>query len=182
MTGLLIGDGRGGGGPMEVKNQRAQVDADIHSALEEHSEKGDAYSWTNVTYNMGVNDTIIGIRNTSATLNLHIDRCFISSDVATVATLHRVNGSAALAGTAISAVNLNGQSGKVADAEAKGDETTNSSQGDILLQVELVAAITKEIDLDGAMILGSNDMFGIDYVADAAIVHITVFGFFNTPR
>lgn len=179
---MQISDGKGSGSLMEVKQNRGQVDADTHSALEEHSEKGAAYSWTNATYDMTAADTIIGVRNISSIQNLHIDKVILSSDVATIVTFHRVNGSAALAGTLITGVNLNGASGNVALADARGDETTNSSQGDVLLDVELLAAQSLAIDFEGAIILGPNDMFGADYVANAAIVHITVIGFYADPR
>ena len=180
--GFQILDGKGGGNLAEVKENRLQVDADIHSALEEHSEKGNAYSWTNVTYNMTAADTIIAIRNTSSTENLHIDKVFMSSDTVQVAAHHVTSASAALAGTLITGVNLNFASGNVADADARGNETTNSSQGTVFLSTELVAAVMTEVDFEGSLILGTNDSYAIDYPTDAAIVYITVFGFFADPR
>ncbi len=184
MSGLQLADGQGSGSLAQVRNNRLSVDADIHSTLEEHSEKGDAYSWSNVTYAYTAADTIIGIRNTSPDLNLYIDRIYLSVDTTTVVTIHRVNGSVALAGTAISAVNLNGTSGQVAPAEAKGDETTNSSQGDVLLQLELPGAETVDLEFQSAIILGPNDSIGIDYVTASGgpTAHITIFGFFNVHK
>ena len=182
MSGLLIGDGKGSGSLMEVKANRGQIDADIHSALEEHSEKGQAYSWTNVTYNADLADTIIAIRNTSAIQNLHIDKVFLSCDVVQLAAFHVTQGSAALAGTLITGVNLNFASGNVAEADARGDETTNSSQGTLILTAEMEAAKGLLIDFEGALILGTNDSFAIDFPTEPAIVHATVFGFFATPR
>ena len=179
---LTILDGKGSGSLMEVKGNRGQMDADIHTALEEHSEKGNAYAWSNATYNMTAADTIIAIRNTSPTLNLHIDKVFMSSDTVQVAAHHVTNGSAALAGTPITGVNMNFNSGNVAEADAQGDETTNSSQGSVVLRTELQAAIMTEVDFEGSIILGTNDSYAIDYPTDAAIVYITVLGFYAEPR
>ncbi len=178
---LVLEDGKGSGSKAQVRNNRLSVDADIHSTLEEHSEKGDAYSWTNTTYNYTAADTIIGIRNTSADKNLYIDRIYLSGDATSIVTIHRVNGSAALAGTgsAISAVNLNGTSGQVAPAEAFNDETTNSAQGEIILNTHIVADTPRELFFDAAIILGPNDMLGIDYVTVGAAASVTVIGFFN---
>lgn len=176
---MLIEDGKGSGGNWHIRNQRGQVDADIHTTLEEHSEKGDAYSWSNVSYNYDAADTIIGLRNTSATKDLYIDRIYISGSTATVVTIHRVDSSAALAGTAIAAVNLNGNSNQIAEAEAKGDETTNSSQGNILLNAEIEAAKLRELDFQSAIILAPGDMLGIDFVTDGTTANATIFGFFN---
>ena len=92
-----------------------------------------------------------------------------------------MDGSAALAGTAITGVNLNRSSGNVAEAEAKGDETTNSAQGTLILSPELEALKMVELDLQGSIILGTNDMLGIDFVTaggtDTALV--TVFGYYE---
>ena len=176
---MKISDGKGGGTLAEVRKHRLQVDAASESALERHSRDGNSYSWTNVTYNMTAADTIIAIRNTSATKNLHIEKVFMSSDTVQVAAHHVTQGSAALAGTLITGTNLNFGSGNVAEADARGDETTNSSQGIVILQTELQAAKMEEVDWEGALILGTNDAYGIDFPTDAAIVYITVWGYFE---
>lgn len=175
---LQILDGRGDGGLMQVKAHRAQVDAQVESAFERHSRRGLAFSWSNATYNMTAGDTILALRNTSSDKNLHVTKVFMSSDVVQVAAHHVTQGSAALAGTAITGINL-GNSGLVAEADARGDETTNSSQGDVVLRTELQAAKMEIIDWEGALILGTNDSYAIDYPTDAAIVYITVWGYFE---
>lgn len=177
--GLQILDGKGGGGLVEVTGNRLQVDSDSHDSLQAHSEEGDAYAWSNVTYNMTAADTIIAVRNTSADKNLHITRVYMSSDTVQVAAHHVTSSSAALAGTLITGVNLNFSSGNVAEADARGDETTNSSQGDLILRTEMLAAVTAIVDFNGGLILGTNDAYAIDYPTDAAIVYITIWGFFD---
>lgn len=178
---ILIADGKGGGGPMEVKNNRAQVDSQTETAFEKHAEVGEAYSWSNVAYDMTAADTIIAVRNTSATKHLHIVRTIMSTGTTTFAQHHVTNASAALAGTAITGVNLNFRSGNVAEADAKGDETTNSSQGTLILTNSVVATFDTVVDWGGALILGTNDSYGIDYTVDDTTdaPHITIWGYFE---
>ncbi len=176
---MLIEDGKGGqGGNWQMQKNRGQVDAQIRSEMEHHSRKGLSFSWTNVTYNADLADTIIAIRNTSSTKNLHITKVFLSCDVVQVAEHHVTQGSAALAGTLITGVNL-GNSGLVAEADARGDETTNTAQGDIVLKTEMLAATQFVMDWDGVLILGTNDSYAIDFPTEPAIVHATVWGYFE---
>ena len=180
---ILIGDGKGsGGGPWHMKSNRGQIDADIHTALEEHSEKGDAYVWHAVSYSFSNADTLMGIRNTHPTKLLHIDKLIISSQAAGIIQLHMTEGSAALAGTLVTGFNLNRASGNVAQADARVDETTNSSQGTRFTSFELVAATMFPFDFEGSLIMKLNDAFGIDGVTAGTSFELSVFGFFNDPR
>ncbi len=176
---MIVEDGKGGlGGNWQMIEHRGQVDAQVRSELEEHARRGEAYSWSNVTYTPDAGDTIIALRNTHATKKLHIEKVYMSSDVVQVAAHHVTQGSSALAGTVITGVNLSG-SGNVASADARGDETTNTSQGDIVLRTELQAAIMTMIDWEGALILGTNDSYAIDYPTNPAIVYITIWGYYE---
>lgn len=179
---ILIGDGKGGGGPMEVRENRGQVDAQVETAFETHSREGNSYSWTNVSYDMTAADTIIAVRNTSSIKDLHITKVIMSTGVTTFAQHHVTNGSAALAGTAITGTNLNFSSGNVAEADAKGDETTNSSQGTLVLTSALVATFDTVVNWEGALILGTNDSYAIDYTVDDTTnaMKITIWGYFET--
>ena len=180
---LLIGDGSGsGGGSWKMLGNRGQVDADIHSALEEHSEKGAAYVWHAVTYSYTGADTLIAIRNIHPTKLLHIDKLIVSTQVATQIQLHMTEGSAALAGTLVTGFNLNRASGNVAQADARVDETTNSAQGTRFTTFETVALTMFEFDFEGALLLKLNDALGIDGVDAGTSFELSVFGFFNDPR
>ena len=180
---LIIGDGKGGiGGNWEMKDSRGQVDADVHSALEEHSEKGDAYVWHALTYSYSGADTLMGIRNTHPSKLLHIDKLIVSSQVATQIQLHVTEGSAALAGTAVTGYNMNSAAGNVAQADARVDETTNSAQGTRITTFEIVALTMFEFDFEGALIFKLNDAFGIDAVDAGTSFELSVFGFYNDPR
>ena len=178
---ILIGDGKGGGGPMEVKNNRGQVDAQTETAFEKHSRSGNSYSWTSVGYNMDAADTILAVRNTSSTKNLHITKVSLHSGLANVAEHHITQASAALAGTVVTGVNLNFTSGNVAEADSRADETTNSSQGTIILNSALEAVIEYAINWDGALILGTNDSYGIDFTIDdtTSLPRITICGYYE---
>ncbi len=178
MTGIFIADGKGSGKPMEVLNHRGQVDAATSSAFEKAAHAGLAFAWTNVTYNMDAADTILAVRNTSATKELHIVRAILSSDTVQVAVFHITRGSAALAGTAVTGVNL-GTGGGVAEADAQGDETTNTAQGSIVSRCEMAAATNAEQTFEGAVILGTGDSFAVDFPTDAAIVYCTFWGYYE---
>ncbi len=180
---LQIGDGKGsGGGNWQMKINRGQIDADVHSALEEHSEKGDGYIWHAVTYSYTGADTLMAIRNIHPTKLLHIDKLIVSTQVATQIQLHVTEGSAALAGTVVTGFNLNRDSGNVAQSDARVDETTNSAQGTRIITFELVALTMFEFDFEGSLIFKLNDAFGIDAVDAGTSFELSVLGFFNDPR
>ncbi len=180
---LFIGDGKGsGGGNWAMKVNRGQVDADIHTALEEHSEKGSAYVWHAVSYSFSGADTLMAIRNIHPTKLLHIDKITVSTQAATQIQFHLTAGSAALAGTVVTGFNLNRASGNVAQADARVDETTNSAQGTRFLTLETLALTTLQFDFEGALLLKLNDAMGIDGVDAGTAFELAVFGFFNDPR
>lgn len=180
---VIIGDGKGSaGGNWSMRDNRGQVDADIHTALEEHSEKGDAYVWHAVSYSFTGADTLMAIRNIHPTKLLHIEKVIIACQAATQAQFHITEGSAALAGTVVTGFNLNRASGNVAQADARVDETTNSAQGTRFLTLELAALTMKEFDFEGALILKLNDALGIDGVDAGTSFELAVLGFFNEPR
>lgn len=176
---IHIADGKGGqGGLLQIIENRAQVDATTETAFERASRAGLAFAWTNVTYNMDAADTILAVRNTSADKKLHIVRAFMSSDTVQVAVFHITRGSGALAGTAVTGANL-GTGGGVADADAQGDETTNTSQGGLVSRYEMLAATQADVDFEGAVILGTGDSFAVDFPTDAAIVYCSFWGYYE---
>ncbi len=176
---MQVLDGKGSGSLWEVHKHRGQVDAQIETAFEKHSRGGRSFVWFNATYNMTAADTILAVRNTSPTRNLHISKITLNSDTVQQAVVHVTAGSAALAGTLVTGVNMNFTSGVVAEADARADETTNSAQGTVVAREELVAAQQKTIELEGALILGTNDAIGVDYPTDAAICHVCIYGYFE---
>ena len=178
---MQILDGRGDGKLWEIKDHRGQVDAQVESAFEKHSRDGFAYVWTNVGYDMTAADTILAVRNISPTRNLHITKVTMSAGILGFAQHHVTQTSAALAGTVVTGFNLNGGSGNVAEADSREDETTNSTQGTLILTTALVALVQVNVDWEGALILGTNDSYGIDYTADDTtnLPLITISGYFE---
>lgn len=160
----------------------ALVTGGLKSEFAFYAALGQAYVWTVITVNGAAADTILGIRNTSATKGLHIERMSVSGDVAGLVTAHVVTGSAALAGLLVTGVNLNGRSGNSADADARNDETTNSSQGTVIEVIEVPAASAEHmsgIHWGGALILANNEMLGIDMAAEMAAYQCSVYGYFK---
>ncbi len=178
---MQILDGKGGGTLWQIKKHRGQVDAQVESAFEKHSRQGHSYAWANVGYDMTAADTILALRNTSPTRNLHVTRVTMSTGIAGYAQHHVTQGSAALAGTVVTGTNLNFASGNVAEADAREDETTNSSQGTLIGTTALLLLEETEIDWEGALILGTNDSYGIDYTVDDTTDKplITIYGYFE---
>ena len=179
MAGGVIFSGVGTPHPMEVKsNYRGQVDSVCENALHHYSEHDEeAYAWSNVTYDYDAADTVILIKNTSATKKLHFTYAHIGGDTATEVQIHLCT-CASPTGTAITGVNLNRTSDNVAPATAIGDETTNT-QGDIVWHGLIVAATSlMNIELDG-VILGQNQCLGIDFVTNGAACYATVHGYFK---
>jgi len=140
-------------------------------------EEGEAYSWSNVSYDYAAADTIVLVKNTSSTKKLHVTDIFLSGSTATIATIHRTTCTTPT-GTAITGINLNGSFSNVASATAIGDETTNV-QGSIIQNVELRAVTVEHIKFDGALILNESQCIAVDYVTDGTTANVTIRGYFK---
>lgn len=142
---------------------------------------GDAYAWTNATYDPDAHDTILGVQNTSTTRDLHIQKAWVNSDTASQFVVHTSSG-VTMAGTAVTGVNLNRGSSNAAPATAKADETGNGQQaasytGRIMTGYVAADGLV-EIDLSG-LVLPYNWMVGIDLTAAATGSVMTIWGFFK---
>ena len=179
--GFQIVDGTGNGTVAEVNkdNQLATMSV-IETEFEFVSKKrGLSFSWSSGTYDAAANDTILLIKNTSSNYNLHIDGIWLSTDTETRVVIHVPTTEVTPTGTSVTGTNLNINSSNVAEATAIRDET-NNTQGNIVWSGEIQA--TGEpffIDLAGALILGTNDSIGVDYVADVAACDVTITGHFQ---
>ena len=139
--------------------------------------KGDTYSWSNVTYDYVAANTILGIENNSPNKYLVIDKVWLYGDVATQVKLH-ILSNVTMAGTAVTGQVLNRESRKTASATAKANETGNAVANIIANPYIPAAGESTLVDLKGAVILGEDDMFGIDYVTEGAVANVTVLGHF----
>ncbi len=176
--GIQLIDGKGTGGAAEVENQKLVTIDEGLTSFARAALKGDAYVWHTVTYSATAADTIQAVRNTSSTRNLHIEKLVLSTNAAGIAQVHVVLSSAALAGTLVTGVNLNFASGNVAPADARTDETTNSSQGTRITTVDMLADTTLVIEYNGALILDTTDAVAIDYVETTSVPDVSIFGYF----
>jgi len=177
---MQLQDGSGKGYLAKVfSDLRIAVRAAISSALAVNSdEEGQAYSWTNATYDPDAADTILLVKNTG-TQKLHVTKIIIYCDTLTVAQIQRPTTTVATpTGTAVTGVNLNGSSANAAAATAKADETTNV-QGEIIASPIVPAGIPVQIDLDGAVILTTNQSIGVDFVTAATAGIVSIFGYFD---
>jgi hypothetical protein len=179
--GIQIEDGKGKGYSAEVNSDNQISTFSITETEFEFvsKEKGLAFSWSSGTYDAAAGDTILLIKNTSASKNLHIDKVYIYSDTETGVVMHCPTSDVTVAGTTITGTNLNRVSSNVADAEAARDETGNT-QGDIVWSGEIQATSDNTaVDFAGALILGTNDSFGVDYVADVAACYVVIMGHYQ---
>jgi len=176
-----IEDGKGNGYKAEVNVDKQLVTFSISETEFEFisKEKGQAYSWASGTYDPAAGDTILLIKNTSSTKKLHIDLIILSTDTDTRVVIHAPTTEVTPTGTAITGTNLNLTSSNAADATAIRDETDNS-QGNVIWSAEIFAASgPHEVDMAGALILGTNDSIGVDYVADVGACDVTIMGHFQ---
>lgn len=179
--GFIIEDGAGKNGSAQVNtDQRLNVEAVTETEFEFSSKsKGLAFNWVSGTYDAAANDTILLVKNTSSSKNLHIDGIWLSTDTETRVVIHVPTTEVTVTGTTITGTNLNIGSANVAEASAARDET-NNSQGNIIWSGEIQA--TGEpyfIDLSGALILNTNSSIGVDYVADVAACDVTISGHYQ---
>lgn len=142
---------------------------------------GNAYAWSNATYDYTAVDTILGVENNSATMDLKIKKIVITGDTASEFIVHTSSG-VTMTGTAVTGVNMNRNSGNTAPATAIGDETGNgqaaASYSGGLLSGRFANDGLVEIDIDGAIVLPNDHNIGIDIITNGAAANITIWGYF----
>lgn len=177
--GIHFLDGKGRGYLAEVdSDNRVRVSARSQEEIEVVSETdGQAFTWTNLTYNYTGADTILLVKNTGDT-PLHILSIECSGDTATEVIVHVPTTEVTPTGTAVTGFNLNLGSGNVAEATAIADET-NNTQGDIVYSQRMLASTVLPIMLHGAVILTKNKSIGVDFVTVGAACNVTIMGYFE---
>jgi len=174
-----IKSGVGNGYLAEVtKNNKLRTYSTRQAEVAFESEtNGQAYTWTNVSYDYAAGDTILLLKNTSPTKNLLIQAITISGDTATTVTIH---SPACLnpTGTVVTGVNLNRQSGNTAEATAICDETTNS-QANIITVTKHNGSTLNIMPIEGAVVLGLNDCIAVDFTTDGGAANVTIRGYYH---
>lgn len=150
--------------------------------------QGNAYSWSNLTWDYAQHNTILAVENNSATMDLRIHKIYLACDTAGEFTVFSASGKT-LAGTALVGVNLNRNSNattgsiNVAPATAKANETGQTEQGDgypgRLITGKLPVNIGLWLDIDGAIILPNDHMIGIDSNINGTGFTATIWGYFK---
>ena len=147
----------------------------LHSSVVD----GQAYSWTNATYNYDAADTILAVQNTSTTHNLHIDQIWCHGDTTTRVIVHATSEDGfTIAGTTVTGVNLNRASSNTAAATAKADETGNT-QGNIIWAGSIPADNATPVAIGLGVILYLNDAIAVDFTDDGGEALVTIIGHYE---
>ena len=143
---------------------------------------GRAFAFASVAYDPDAHDTILGVKNEDTDMDFHVQTIIASSDTASQIQIFEADNPT-MAGTAVTGSNMNRASGRIAKATAKADETGNSEQGSSypkLFSRDLLAANTaKQIDVNGAIVLPTNKMIGVDLTTAATAANVTILGWFE---
>lgn len=178
---VILESGKGTGFKAEIDSDQRLVTRSIVETDFEYisDQKGESYVWASGTYDPDAGDTILLVKNTSATKELHIDSVWISTDTETRVVIHLPTTNVTVAGTTITGVNCNTSKNNVADAEAARDETGNS-QGDVIWSGEVQAASDPyHINWAGACILAKNKSIGVDFVSATTACDVTITGHYT---
>lgn len=178
---MMLLDGTGKGYQMEIdKDNHAHVRAYSQDVAHLISHKdGLSFTWTIVPYNYAALDTIMLLRNDDSNRDLVITDIWAVSDAATDIIVHYTDGTPFLpAGVAVVGTNANRKSTRAALATAIGAET-NNVQGNIALQLPLVAGNMIHIQTRGAVILGYNNSIAIDYPTVGTLAHAAIGGYYS---
>ena len=143
-------------------------------------ESGEAFVWHNATYDYIAADTVLLVQNVHASKKLHIWKIHLHGDTETEVQIHVPTVSFTIAGTAVVGQGLNRALDKdaTAYATAKANETGNT-QGDIVVRRRIKADTDDDVDFEGALILGTNQSVGVDYVTEGAEAHVDIWGYYK---
>ena len=136
---------------------------------------GNAYSWSNVTYDSDALDTVLTVCNDHTSLKLYIVRIDFSADAASQFVVH-LPAYATWAGTAVTGTNLYAGHANVAVATAYADETGQATRGSIIGNGSCLASVESQKEL--FVVLSYHKAIGIDIVAAATGTLATFYGYY----
>ena len=169
-----------GGSAVQVDDYAARVS--LRSEFDQAVRDGRAFSFASVTYDPDAHDTILGVQNTSTTHLLKVQSLVFTSDTASLIQVFTATG-VTMAGTAVTGVNLNRCTNRVAEGTAKCDETGNSEQGSSyptkLLQKQVAANTLEVIAVNGGIVLPYGHMVGVDLTTAATAANATLLAWFE---
>lgn len=177
---MLIDDGKGKGFVAGIDSNNRLLVTSVTSPLSSNISflKGNNFVW-NSSYAATANDYVFYLMNTDQSQYLRINRFIVSATGATSWTAIRVTGGTP-GGTAITGLNTNFSSGKVASVTSLGNAAiTGSPTGTTILKVRTGADSTLALTIDGSVILPVNTAIAIQ-VGASVTVNVTVSGWFDT--
>lgn len=182
---MQITDSSSGRSAAVTKNNELLVTT--ASAIHAATLRGDAYAWNAISADLAATETALLVSNQSDTRLLVMHKCIIRGDLDTGLDFQVSDTTGlTLTGTAVVAVNLNRKSSKKPDALAYVDET-GCTTGSIVLTIfqneskdgQTTTTPMYTVDLKDAVILGKNDAFKVDVVANtAAAFECTFIGYY----
>jgi len=144
---------------------RAVGSSDYEHAAEANS---DAYILTSTFATGGADVEVLALQNDDPSLDLHIDRIYASSTVATLWTFGEATGT--LGGGIIVPANTRPKSGKTATVTGYGDQAvTGQTIGERLAIGHTSAYGLGSIDFGGAIILKKDDRVAMTASADGTV-------------
>lgn len=152
----------------------------VETQLEHVSaETGLAFSWSSTFATGGTDLEVLSLRNDSVDLVLHIDQVWLAAAAAATFSLNRMT-SGTPDGTTITGRPLNLNQLKTAEATAFGDASvTGTVVGNLMAHILVPASQSVLVDLEGAWILGKDDVFFLGCATNTTIF-ATVIGHFDT--
>jgi hypothetical protein len=166
---------RGSGGNAHLLTEAIDIDFIAHNSREDEL----SFVWVSTTYDYDAADTILLVQNTDSDRDLYLHKATWHGDAASTITFHTTDGTALTpAGTAITGINLNRKSGKVALATAIRDET-NNTQGNVIGSFKVEANKWDDWDFDDTIILGNGQSVAADIVTNGAAAVVAFYGFYQ---
>ena len=170
---------------VDASNQLHTFNID-HSAMYEASLTGDAYSWTSVTSDIGTGDTALVVQNKSHTRKLVIRDVYAYGDVPSLMKIHCPIPVAFSGGAAVVGVNLNRKyAATLAVALGHRDEeATTFAAGNVILTLSTNETTGDQYGimvsplLDGALMLGYDDIIAVDVIGEVAAYECTITGYY----
>lgn len=156
-----------------------ETNSSIKSNLLQRSFSGESFSWMSTDTDIGITDTRLAIRNTGSKFLIFSHMIINSSDVACKWSVRRGFDTDALAGTPVTAFNLNGnQSTTTEQAEAMDDETALAAGTQFMAVGTPLAFDSRIFSLEG-VILGMGQYIQINQETESTSGQVTVFGYFS---
>jgi hypothetical protein len=178
---MNITDGTGGGKSAAVDNENRLTVAATMQTLHSHSseDEGNAYIWT-ATQDLAADKCLIWLRNDSTDMALLIAKIIVSPAAACQFEVWVGSNVTTEAGTTVTGVNLNLQSGHVAEATCTHTETGADAGGSMTLLGTAWAGVgVNSVALDSALVLGYLDEVAINLITDVGSTSANIFGFYH---